>query len=297
MNSFQKYIDKSIYYIHLKEKNTDFSYNDKKLVEEYGNLENYIDADNEHAMALQPWITELDRYSDIHPYKYNTIYLSNNKYVNASSINIYKEKYFISTQGPKQETIEDFWTMVDENNVNVIAMICNEMENGIEKCSNYWSESNEMEAYKISIENTTIKKEYLIREIKLINNSTSKERIVKQIQFIGWPDHGVPDVSDEIVFEAFNEMIELVDKFREDSPIVVHCSAGVGRTGTFISMYCLSKEIKSQIDKNDNEKGIQFSIFNLVRKLKEMRIFSVQTQMQYNLIYQYVDHFLIKNNI
>ena len=107
------------------------------------------------------------------------------------------------------------------------------MENGIEKCSNYWSENNEMEAYKISIENTTIKKEYLIREIKLINNSTSKERIVKQIQFIGWPDHGVPDVSDEIVFEAFSEMIELVDKYREDSPIVVHCSAGVGRTGTF----------------------------------------------------------------
>ena len=248
-------------------------------------------------MTLQPWITELDRYSDIHPYKYNTIYLSNNKYVNASSINIYKEKYFISTQGPKQETIEDFWTMVDENNVNVIAMICNEMENGIEKCSNYWSENNEMEVYKISIENTTIKKEYLIREIKLINNSTSKERIVKQIQFIGWPDHGVPDVSDEIVFEAFSEMIELVDKYREDSPIVVHCSAGVGRTGTFISMYCLSKEIKSQIDKNDNEKGIQFSIFNLVRKLKEMRLFSVQTQVQYNLIYQYVDHYLIKNNI
>ena len=187
--------------------------------------------------------------------------------------------------------------MIDENNVNVIVMMCNEMENGTEKCSNYWSESNEMKAYKISVENKAVKKQYLIRDIRLINNSTNKERIVKQIHFIAWPDHGIPDVSEGIIFESFSEMIELVDKFRENSPIVVHCSAGVGRSGTFIAMYSLSKEIKSQIDENDYEKGIQFSIFNLVRKLKEMRLFSVQTDLQYNLIYQYVRHFLIKNNI
>ena len=187
--------------------------------------------------------------------------------------------------------------MIDENNVNVIVMICNEMEKGSEKCSNYWSESNEMKSYKISVENKAVKEQYLIRDIRLINNSTNKERIVKQIHFIGWPDHGIPDVSEGKVFESFSEMIELVDKFRGNSPIVVHCSAGVGRTGTFISMYFLSKEIKSQINENDFQKGIQFSIFNLVRKLKEMRLFSVQTDIQYNFIYQYVRYFLIKNNV
>lgn len=86
-----------------------------------------------------------DRYSDIKPYKYNTVQINIGKedkeekhYINASPINIMKEKYFISTQGPKENTVEDFWTMVDEQNCYVIVMLCNLEEGGREKCANYW---------------------------------------------------------------------------------------------------------------------------------------------------------------
>ena len=236
----------------------------------------------------------MDRYSDVKPYSYNQIYINKNKYINASSINIFNDKYFISTQGPKKETIEDFWTMIDENNVNVIVMLCNLKENGKEKCSYYWDENNKMEKYKILRGKKYKYNKYLVREIRLINNSTKKERLVRQIHFTEWPDHGIPDISNAEIFEAFNDMIKLVDKFRENCPIVVHCSAGVGRTGTFISIYCLNKEIKKQIA--ENEKEIKFNIFNLVRKLKEMRLFSVQTILQYFLIYRYVHYFLFNYN-
>ena len=175
-------------------------------------------------------------------------------------------------------------------------MLCNEKENGIEKCVNYWSEKNKLTKYKIEIVKEKEKKnlQCKIRDIKLINSLTKKEIIVKQIHFIGWPDHGVPDTKDGKIFNIFTEIIKLVDEYRKDCPIVVHCSAGVGRTGTFISIYCLYHEIKKQIE--DKVKEIHFSIFNFVRKLKEMRLYSVQTEIQYIFIYSYVYNLLLTYN-
>ena len=192
-----------------------------------------------------------DRYSDIKPYKYNKIQINNGKdYINASPINIIKEKYFISTQGPKDNTVEDFWTMIDEQNCSIIVMLCNLQEGGWEKCAKYWHKS--MKKYTIKQEKK--KKEekeekeknefYKIRNLVLINNETKKERNVVQIHFKGWPDHGIPEIEDGEVFKAFIEMNKLVDENKKEGPIVVHCSAGVGRTGTFISMYYLEKEIR-----------------------------------------------------
>ena len=202
----------------------------------------------------------------------------------------------IATQGPIKETIEDFWTMIDEINSNVIVMLCNEKEDGNEKCSNYWNGKKKLKKYKISIKEENIVKQNkcIIREIKLINNLTKKEKTITQINFTGWPDHDVPYEKDEKIFDIFNTIINKVDEYKKNNPIVVHCSAGVGRTGTFISMYCLNKEINKQII--DNVKEIQFSIFNFVRKLKEMRKNSVQTVLQYYFIYLYVNYLLLKNN-
>ena len=89
-------------------------------------------------------------------------------------------------------------------------------------------------------------------------------------------------------------MIKLVDQYKGNGPIVVHCSAGVGRTGTFISMYYLDKEIKTQI--KEKKEIIRFNIFNLVRKLKEMRICLVQSNSQYNFIYLFVNYLLKRYN-
>ena len=298
-NSFKAYIKGTINKIPLRQSNNNFhTCNDTSIREEFSILSQNIDYNKFYLSYLNSDISKLNRYPDIRPYAFNQIKIrSNTKYINASSININKDKYFIATQGPLKSTIEDFWALIDENNVNVIVMLCNEIENNSEKCANYWDERNKMEKYKISkvkaVGNAKIP-QYIIREIKLFNNLTKKESIVKQIHFVAWPDHGVPDIKEGKIFLIFDEMIKFADKNRNDNPIVVHCSAGVGRTGTFISMYCLYKEISKQYSENKRE--IKFSIFNLVRKLKEMRLYMVQTEVQYFFIYHYVYYLLTNYN-
>ena len=109
-------------------------------------------------------------------------------------------------------------------------------------------------------------------------------------------DHGIPEYSDGKVFEVFREINNLADEYNKgENPIVVHCSAGVGRTGTYISMYLLEKEIMKQI--NDKCKTIRINIFNLVRKIKEMRIYMVQTPIQYKFVYLFVEYLLKTKNV
>ena len=239
----------------------------------------------------------LDRYSDIKPYKHNKISINNGKrYINASPINIgKKEKYFISTQGPKPETIEDFWTMVYENNSNVIVMLCNVTEGGRIKCENYW-EKPQMKKFSVEIQNEEKSKMHTIRTLKLKIKEKNEERIINQIHFTAWPDHGIPDISDGKVFQDFCEINQKVDELNnKNNPMIVHCSAGVGRTGTFVSMYLLEKEISEQI--NAKKEYIRFNIFNLVRKIKEMRMYMVQSEVQYEFIYAYVKYLLETKNI
>lgn len=290
----EKYIKKSIYKIPLNEKKNNFTYNKDLIEKQYNFFLDNIDEDIKHLESLSEGNDNLNRYYNVRPYSFNLININKKNYINASSINILKKNYFIATQGPLDKTIENFWTMIDENECRVIIMLCNEKENGKEKCAKYWDKGILMNNYRIAIQNKTQKGKYIIREIKLINLSLKKEKIVYQIHFIAWPDHGVPKIEEGKIFNVFVEMINKVDKYKEDNPIVVHCSAGVGRTGTFISMYFLYKEIITQIKNNEEE--IQFNIFNLVRKLKEMRILSVQTCIQYEFIYFFVSYLLEKYN-
>ncbi len=191
--------------------------------------------------------------------------------------------------------------MVDEQKSYVIVMLCNLEEGGREKCAKYWSKSMKKYAIKEEKKKKGEKGEkdknefYKIRNLTLINNQTKEERKIVQIHFKGWPDHGIPEIDDGSVFEAFIEMNKIVDENKKDGPIIVHCSAGVGRTGTFISMYFLEKEIRSQID-NKKLKSIQINVFNLVRKLKEMRLYLVQSVAQYYFVYQFVSYLLLSLN-
>jgi len=125
--------------IPLHKKATNFIVDDREIYEEYNyfvNIENYKASYDLFQMSY-PY---LDRYSDIKPYKFNTVQISSKTgYINASPINIRdKKNYFISTQGPKPETVEDFWTMVSDYNSNVIVMLCKVTEGGRRKCENYW---------------------------------------------------------------------------------------------------------------------------------------------------------------
>ena len=235
----------------MHKKSTNFA--DDEVDDEYGVFMS-IEEQKSYLDIFQNSNPYLDRYSDIKPYKHNALKMNNkSKYINASPISIEgKKNLFISTQGPKPETIEDFWTMVYDYNSNVIVMLCKLLEGGRKKCENYW-------------------------EAKMENFE-------------------VGDISDGKVFEIFCEINKKVDEFNKGKdPIIVHCSAGVGRTGTFVSMYLLEKEIMKQI--NDKCEFIRFNIFNLVRKIKEMRMYMVQAPPQYEFIYSYVRYLLDTKNI
>ena len=185
--------------------------------------------------------------------------------------------------------------MVYENNSNVIVMLCNVMEGGNIKCENYW-EKPQMKKFSVEIQNEEKSKMHTIRTLKLKIKEKNEERIINQIHFTAWPDHGIPDISDGKVFQDFCEINQKVDELNnKNNPMIVHCSAGVGRTGTFVSMYLLEKEINEQI--NAKKEYIRFNIFNLVRKIKEMRMYMVQSEVQYEFIYAYVKYLLETKNI
>ena len=294
-NFFKKEIFKTMRTIEKKSGNKNFIYNTAES--EFKQLSQYIDQDKEHRNSLIDEYDEKNRYSSIKPYKHNCIEInSKEKYINASPVNFYYDKYMILTQGPKSNTTEDFWTMIYQYDCNIIIMLTRLMEESLEKCFYYWDPNYKMEKYKIILLSEQYKKYKLIvtRKIKLINISSNEERIITQLHFLAWPDLGIPFNTQ--TFEVFQYMIEETEKMKNNKPFVVHCGGGVGRTGTFTSIYFLYKEIMEQIN-NKNLKNIRFSVFNIVRKIKETRLYSVETPKQYQFIHEFVNWLLIKYNI
>ena len=119
------------------------------------------------------------------------------------------------------------------------------------------------------------------------------------MQFKEWPDHSTPNIQNYV--KLFRELFNFVDeryknKDTENDPVLVHCSAGIGRTGVFLTLYAICKEINKQIE-NGSSDVIIFNVFNFVRKLKEMRMFSVENINQYNFLYKFLEEYLIENNL
>ena len=178
-------------------------------------------------------------------------------------------------------------------------MLCDCIEEGKEKCAKYWDmdELKSIEKFYITkrTETVAIDKGLYSRELKIINKKENSEKNIDQIQFIQWDDHeGISGAYFEKIIKIIN-MIDISKKESSNTPVVVHCSAGVGRTGTFICMYNLYHEIMEQIvDKEQKE--IKFSIMNLVRKIKELRRCSVENENQYNVLFLFAKYILNENN-
>ena len=209
--------------------------------------------------------------------------MSTSRYINASFVDIPYKHSFIATQGPIDSTIEDFWQMVYDYDIPLVIMLCSLSEKGRTKCANYWSEDNSKLSFSVKVTEDKKVNSYLKMRTFLLQDKHGKSKQVNQLHFIGWPDHGVPNVND--VYETFINMIKLVNEWfvkSNSKPIAVHCSAGVGRTGTFISMYNLYYELLPM------KKEFTFSVFNLVRKLKEMRLFLVENVLQYKFLYGFL---------
>ncbi|KAG8232560.1 hypothetical protein J437_LFUL008698, partial [Ladona fulva] len=194
---------------------------------------------------------------------------------------------YIASQGPLPHTVNDFWRMVVECEVQVIVMACNEEESGKHKCENYWVEKEGEErkfgmvAIKL-LKASTICPDFLVRTMKLryVNSrSIPEERVVCQFHYGAWPDHGVPGLVRPLL-----EMVRLVrdTQASETLPVLVHCSAGCGRTGTICAIdfvWGLLRAGKLRLD---------FSLFKLVRDMRKQRIAMVQTKDQYILVHQAV---------
>ncbi len=265
---------------------------------------------------------KLNRHNDILPYKYNNVTIDNNdnnlnvdNYINASYIDgPFKEdkKLFIATQGPLSGTIFSFWKMIISHNINLIIMLSNVSEEGREKSECYWPINKENDLI-INKDNDNEKKDIsekivlkLENEEMIENNSIVKRTFkinnlkeIIQIQIVCWGDHDIP--KDNLIFDKIiNLLIKKVCDNRikyPEIPILVHCSAGVGRTGTFIAICqiikCLEK-IKLL------KKEPILNVFNVVRKLREQRYSMVTDTIQYKSIYtlciNWIKENIYKNN-
>ncbi|EFA82970.1 protein tyrosine phosphatase [Heterostelium album PN500] len=164
-------------------------------------------------------------------------------YINASYISdqYSKEKKYICTQGPLENTFNDFWRMVWEVKSNVIVMLTREEENNKKKCDRYWIEtgSKDYGNYRLHFETVITLNELIQRYFVIENIETKEKRKLVHYQYIAWPDHGTP-----VSIKGFLSLIQAVDKDVKTGPIIVHCSAGIGRSGTFCVVHSVVNYIK-----------------------------------------------------
>lgn len=240
--------------------------------------------------------SSLDRYHDIVPYVGKRIVLnsknsSKSDYINASPIEIefsesYDILYIISTQGPLASTIADFWNMILQQSTNLIIMLTNlEESNGREKCCLYWptADNPTMHIGKDSFIRF-VKEQQMIAGIvyrKFKWNCSDKDGYIEQYQLTEWIDHGTVQL---------NLLITFLSIIKFNTRMIVHCSAGIGRSGTFIIafiLYHIFKTRKLSIP-SDCIYGDDIISF-LIEKLREQRVGMVQTEKQFELLYQLVN--------
>uniref|UniRef100_G1PMC3 Receptor-type tyrosine-protein phosphatase eta n=1 Tax=Myotis lucifugus TaxID=59463 RepID=G1PMC3_MYOLU len=227
-----------------------------------------------------------NRYNNVLPYDISRVRLSvqthsADDYINANYMPGYhSKKDFIATQGPLPNTLKDFWRMVWEKNVYAIVMLTKCVEQGRTKCEEYWPSKQAKDYGDITVAMTSeiVLPEWTIRDFIVKNKQTSDSHPLRQFHFTSWPDHGVPDTTDLLI--NFRYLVrDYMKQSPPESPILVHCSAGVGRTGTFIAIDRLIYQI-------ENEYSVD--VYGIVYDLRMHRPLMVQTEDQYVFLNQCV---------
>ncbi|KAM6133253.1 receptor-type tyrosine-protein phosphatase eta [Phoenicopterus ruber ruber] len=226
-----------------------------------------------------------NRYNNVLPYDISRVKLSDQScttdYINANYMPGYNsKKEFIAAQGPLSNTVEDFWCMIWEKNISSIVMLTKCVEQARPKCEQYWPDK-EAKRYGDIIVTTVLQvvlPEWTIREFTVEKSNTPERHTVHQFHFTSWPDHGVPETTDLLI-----NFRHLVREYRSqnpiDSPTLVHCSAGVGRTGTFIAIDRLIQQIEMENT---------VDVYGVVYDLRMHRPLMVQTEDQYVFLNQCV---------
>ncbi|XP_071820096.1 receptor-type tyrosine-protein phosphatase H-like isoform X3 [Apostichopus japonicus] len=224
-----------------------------------------------------------NRFSNILPYDHTRVKLSpaedepGSDYINANyMVGSKSSREYIACQGPLQNTEEDMWRMVWEQGASLIVMVTQLMEGNKIKCHQYWCQEGEgpVRYGDIIVKNIATEQNdlWVVRKFSLTKGPVTRE--VLHFNFTAWPDHGVPESADHLI--KFVQAVRRVKK-TDGKPIVVHCSAGVGRTGTFIALDTLM----SQMESSD-----EVDIFGLIRSMRMNRCLMVQTEIQYVYIHQ-----------
>ncbi|KAJ1993777.1 Tyrosine-protein phosphatase non-receptor type 2 [Coemansia spiralis] len=248
---------------------------------------------------------ELNRYPSILPYNYNRVLLAEgkNNYINATHIKLpdkLSKTRYIATQGPLDHTIGDFWQMIWEQKTQSIVMLANPVERGQRKCAIYWPSvsgepvTSRLNNGDISVAVTLLSENQLdsgypstvVRTLMLEHKQYSGgSRTVRQLHYTEWPDHGVP-LSPVPLLRVLQELNSGKQNAIDDAPVVVHCSAGVGRTGTFIIMDAARRYFTTHND------YLGDFIIESFKSLREQRTLMVQTQAQLMFCYQAIAHML-----
>ncbi|XP_006197887.1 receptor-type tyrosine-protein phosphatase beta isoform X1 [Vicugna pacos] len=240
-------------------------------------------------IALLPENRGKNRYSNILPYDASRVKLSNvdddpcSDYINASYIpgNNFRREY-IATQGPLPGTKDDFWEMAWEQNVHNIVMVTQCVEKGRVKCDHYWPADQDSLYYGdliLQMLSESVLPEWTIREFRICSEEQlDVHRLIRHFHYTVWPDHGVPETTQSLI-QFVRTVRDYINRTPGAGPTVVHCSAGVGRTGTFIAL----DRILQQLDSKDS-----VDIYGAVHDLRLHRIHMVQTECQYVYLHQCV---------
>jgi tyrosine-protein phosphatase non-receptor type 9 len=264
------------------------------LYEEYGEIKNRPPTGTfNHARAFENQVK--NRYTDVLCYDHSRVMLTNSldgsDYINANFVDGYKQpRAFISSQGPLPRTFPDFWQMVWEQHSLVIVMTTKTIERHRTKCGQYWPEdcgaslsAGPFEIHSDEMENV---EDFIVTHLSLTRHeedgSVTKRRVC-HFQFVSWPDYGVPDSAVSMlhflqrVREKQAEMLGALEAGEWSGhhlgpPIVVHCSAGIGRTGTFATLDIAIRKF---------EDIRRVDIRTTVEKIRSQRAFSIQMPDQY----------------
>ncbi|XP_046571693.1 tyrosine-protein phosphatase Lar-like isoform X1 [Haliotis rubra] len=222
-----------------------------------------------------------NRFRQYYPYDYNRVVLErrpgdpSSDYINASYINGFTtDQAYIAAQAPNKKTVGDFWRMIYEKNLTRIVMLTNLTEAGKVKCVPYWSDTSDLnvDVFTISVTNISHRAHWVIRELKATLKETGESRLFQHFHYTKWPDHGTPEET---------PLMEFVWRIRktpnpDNTPLMVHCSAGIGRTGTYIAVdYLLDRTMADQ----------KVDVFGFVNLMRQQRRNMIQTKEQYACVY------------
>lgn len=284
-------------------KNYDTHKYDDKIVNEYAILKD--NSPRKRSVDINFSQRSKNRYNDIIPFQDTRVLLldGSGDYINANYVTegegeyegednsgaTFQEHKYIATQGPLENTVSDFWEMVWQNNSELIVMVCKLYEKNRQKCYKYWPHNKQSKKFKKDLEvvhtNSSKIGEIIVRTFTISKNQ--EIRTVYHIQLSSWPDFGVPDPDTFLSF--VNVYRNHLKKTKLNGYVIVHCSAGVGRTGTFLAIdLAMNQMIKT---------GKVCDVKKIVYYIRTKRGKMIQTKEQYSFVYKVLVNYVMHNKI